>query len=390
MSIENDFPRELLQQSASIRLEYFKTYTMAHPLLKEAKEKLKSAILQPASSQLVFVFGPTGVGKTTLRKRIQEALSEELLPILESDPGRIPFVDIEAIGPDSGNWSWKDFYRRLLEASNEPLIKYKVNPDSEHYKNTGAIGIRATTPVTELRYAAEQALHYRKPAAVFIDEAQHLAKMASGRRLQDQLDSIKSLASMTGTIHVLLGTYELLVFRNLSGQLSRRSIDIHFRRYRAESSADANVFKDILWTFQQYLPVGEEPDLVQHWEYLYQRSIGCVGILKDWLTRALNISIKEGANSLKLNHLQATALSVSQCEKMISEIIEGESLIEEKPGAERRLQQLLGFDSSSDATGDHQPESTVPDQKQARKPKLKPGIRKPKRDAVGRQTQNDV
>ena len=53
-----------------------------------------------------------------------------------------------------------------------------------------------------------------------IDEAQHLGKIASGRRLLDQLDVIKSIANQTKTVHVLFGTYDLLAFRNLNGQLS--------------------------------------------------------------------------------------------------------------------------------------------------------------------------
>ena len=86
---------------------------------------------------------------------------------------------------------------------------------------------------SEYHHAVERALRFRRPVAVLIDEAQHLARMGSGRRLSDQLDVIKSIANCTGTVHVLLGTYELLAFRNLSAQLSRRSIDIHFPRYRA-------------------------------------------------------------------------------------------------------------------------------------------------------------
>jgi hypothetical protein len=63
---------------------------------------------------------------------------------------------------------------------------------------------------------------------VFVDEAQHLARISSGRRLSDQLDVIKSIANRTQTVHVLFGTYELMAFRNLSAQLSRRSMDLHF------------------------------------------------------------------------------------------------------------------------------------------------------------------
>ena len=100
--------------------------------------------------------------------------------------------------------------------------------------------------------------------------------MASGRKLQDQLDCIKSLANMGDTVHVLVGTYELLAFRNLSGQLSRRSADIHFRRYRIDSETDVRAFKSVLWDFQRHLPLSQEPDLLRHWQYCYERTIGCV------------------------------------------------------------------------------------------------------------------
>jgi len=53
----------------------------------------------------------------------------------------------------------------------------------------------------------------------------------------------------------LLGTYELLAFRNLSAQLSRRSIDIHFPRYRADSTADLKAFQSIVKSFEQQLPL---------------------------------------------------------------------------------------------------------------------------------------
>jgi len=102
--------------------------------------------------------------------------------------------------------------------------------------------------------------------------------MSSGRKLQDQLDSIKSLATTAEIPIVLLGTYELLSFRNLSGQLSRRSVDIHFRRYRAERLDELKTFKNVLWSFQCHLPLHEEPDLIGKWDYFYERSIGCVGV----------------------------------------------------------------------------------------------------------------
>ena len=156
---------------------------------------------------------------------------------------------------------------------------------------TGQLMFDPRTIGLELRHALEGALTHRRPAAFFVDEAQHLAKMKSGRKLQDQLDSIKSLASLTRTVHVLVGTYELLPFRNLSAQLSRRSIDIHFRRYQATRSEDYAAFQNVAFTFQRHLPLEGESDLLKHIEYCYERSIGCVGVLKEWLMRALAFAL---------------------------------------------------------------------------------------------------
>jgi hypothetical protein len=103
----------------------------------------------------------------------------------------------------------------------EPLMDRKNRPDKQDEprpRRPQPMTCR-TVAIAEWRMAVERALHYRRPRAILIDEAQHMAKMAAGRRLQDQLDCLKSLASLTRTIHVLIGTYELLAFRNLSAPL---------------------------------------------------------------------------------------------------------------------------------------------------------------------------
>src|SRR5205823_9446897 len=93
-----------------------------------------------------------------------------------------------------------------------------------------------------LRLAFERSLQLRKPRAILIDDAEHIAKAARGSKLLDQLDHVKSLAIMTKTVHVLVGTYDLLVVRNLSAQLSRRSVDVHFSRYRATDDNEIRAF----------------------------------------------------------------------------------------------------------------------------------------------------
>ena len=121
MTVTAGFPRELLTRPSEERLAYFRAYTVAHPLLAEAKEKLMASISESEPNSLVFVFGPTGVGKTTLRLKAEQVISNELRSGLEQDRGRIPVVGVEAIAPESGRFCWSDHFRRLLVAMNEPL-----------------------------------------------------------------------------------------------------------------------------------------------------------------------------------------------------------------------------------------------------------------------------
>src|SRR5439155_23401073 len=318
MATPASFPRQLLERSAEDRFDYFRNHTVAHTVLKEVDEAVMQAIEQPAGTSLVFVFGPTGVGKTTLLLHIQKRLIEASQKDRQEEKGHIPVASMEAAASDSRNFDWKEYYRRALMTLNEPLIGHKVDyPSRSSRRNRNGHMIFNAKPATsELRLALEDALRYRRLRAFIVDEAQHLTKMASGRKLQDQLDCVKSLANMTGTVHLLVGTYELLAFRNLSGQLSRRSADIHFSRYCSENANDIEIFQNAVFTFQRQLPLSGGFDLVAAWDFLYERSLGCIGVLKDWLMRALIASLRNQNSTLTLPTLEKMALSVSQCEKI--------------------------------------------------------------------------
>jgi AAA domain len=344
---QQSFPHELLEQPAAARLAYFKAYTVAHPLLSQADKAVWNAIREPAGALLIFVFGPTGVGKTTLLSRIEKRLIEQALPRLELNPDCLPVVKLDAISPATRHFKWPDFYTRAHLSVQEPLIEAKVDyhqvtPVFNEKRNV-YMAPRSGGDAAALRLSWEQVVKHRQPAAILIDEAQHFAKMARGSKLLDQLDHLKSLAVSTQTVHVLVGTYDLLIFRNLSAQLSRRSIDVHFPRYNAAKKDEQQAFQQVLLSFQRHLPLEEPPDLVHQWKYCYARTVGGVGSLKDWLTKALAEALENGEKTITPTVLEHHAASVDRCDQMIADIEEGEKLLTPDPTANERLLLRLGL-----------------------------------------------
>ena len=110
------FPQELLAKSTAKRLAYFKACTIAHPRLQAADQALRNAIEEPAGELLVFLYGPTGVGKTTVLGRCKQQVIDAQRKEMERDQGWMPIVGMEAMSPERGDFNWRDYYIDALRA----------------------------------------------------------------------------------------------------------------------------------------------------------------------------------------------------------------------------------------------------------------------------------
>jgi hypothetical protein len=312
------------------RLQAFKRI-IAHPHLEAADKALRRAIQEPGGASIINVFGPARVGKSTMMNHVIRTIVLEMLPLLQQDRERVPLLRLSPRPPLSGYFNWKDFFQVGLVAFDEPLIEHKIAHDlGDDEDPTGLVrldGSRIKRKPPEgskdaLRQSFATTARRRRTVAIFVDEAQHLDKVSSDRQRQNQVDCIKSLADETGTIFVLIGTYELLPLRDLSAQLIGRSLDIHFPRYRS-TPRELSQFKNVLRTFQDALPFVEETDiLLKHWEFCYERSIGCVGNLRLMLVRAVHAALWADAKTLSWNYLKTHAFREAESYEMMREAYE--------------------------------------------------------------------
>jgi energy-coupling factor transporter ATP-binding protein EcfA2 len=326
-------PDSVMQSSIAVRIDYFKNLFIAHPNIAKAQDDLMRTILSPGPYKIAMLYGPSGVGKTTLRQNITKKLTHYVQQHPADYRGRIAFPGILLDSPDDGRMSWRDdYYVPALGALNEILIdkkfEYEITPVNDPF--TGVTTLHKHMRKADLRKTVITTLKWRNPIAFWIDDAQHLTKVSKGARLLDQIDSIKALSDATGVLHVLFGTYGMLNLLGLSAELLRRTIQIHLPRYQKDSKADFQAFEDTLYTLQMSLPIEEQPDLLAHSNYFYAQSQGCIGILKDRLTFALEAALKAGARTIMPEHWKAYETPEWELIEMSRQIREGERHLEAK------------------------------------------------------------
>lgn len=380
------FPFELLDGSDDARLTHFAESTIKHPRLTKVTQQLWRAMDSRVEDSIIFVYEPSGVGKTTLCEHIITEIIKANLACLGAKKHKdVPVAFVNAAAPDNNRFDWKNFYQHAIFTI-ESSISKKRQPKFIPYnpRLAPALYFNQKLKPCEYRNHFIATLCKYLPLGFFIDEAQHLAKVKSADQLLNQMDIIKTIVHFTKTKIILTGPYDLLPFRNLSGQLSRRSWDIHFSRYTT-SPEDLNGFKSAVLTLQKRLPLPVEPDLIRHWKYIYTKSVGCVGTMKDWLLRALEIAIDEKDKTISLDMLKECALSDNQSMNIALEISAGEQLLNNTQESYEELEEAVGFKPKKNKSAISPRKSVLPlipvAQRAARKSKI--GRPKAKRHITG-------
>jgi hypothetical protein len=413
----------VLSPEAQGKLTVFKAYTITHPLLEKTGTALIQALREPAGFAHVLLYGPTGVGKTTVLTHVTAHLSPFFLSQSRLAQGSAPSLGeralyqpevrspsplllLEARIPDGGTFNRADYYRTALVKLGEPFYgEYRlidIHEGQTWETKTRTRGRAAQfSDSGQLRHALEDAVARRGVRAIIFDEAQHLMKVAGGAKLLDQLEWLKSMSNTMGVVHVLVGTYDLLDLRNLSSQVARRGHDIHFPRYQFQQEADQIAFQRTLRGLLEHVPLQMDlQNLMNHWYYFYERSIGCIGVLKDWLIRTLSDALHSGADTLMLEGLQAHALSNAKLERMATDAAAAEHRLHYTESSREHLWSLLGMS----VLKAHQGDLSTQDQKDSSpgshpggevlKPHPQPtnlrvGQRAPERDPVGTTVQTE-
>jgi AAA domain len=392
---------EPLPPESQALLERFKAYAVWHPRLLEVRTQVSDTIWEPADVVYMVVCGPSGVGKSKLAEVLTTRFNIPT-PQLNGHSSRRALL-INTRPPDGELFHRAHFYRKGLALLGKTTFDRHIQVDvatASHLVEQKRARSKTTTypDDPEIREVYEQELRRLGLRAVILDEAQHLIQESSGKQPKDQLNWIKSMAIETGVLHVLIGTYDVLPFCNLDGQMARRGSECHFARYHMEVDSDCQAFRNAFSSLLKQIPLQVDHDtLVQRWWYFFEGSIGCIGILKQWLVRALYRALREESPELTRAHLEKSVLPDAKWERMRADVRHGEAEFQYADGQNSYLSDL----ASMPTFVPQQPDPVLPPtpspkdviaEQETRKQKRGVGEPSPRRDPVGtaQQDQEDT
>ncbi|KDC57246.1 TniB family NTP-binding protein [Bordetella bronchiseptica] len=312
--------------SAAKTAESLLSLHIMHTRIAQVMAELNTLIYPGSQDSLMLVCGPTGVGKSTLARHLVREANKTMSVQMEADAGLIPAVYVEAPASGESDFSWRLFFSRILAqlegGVSAPKTAYGVDPETGRMVRPRML---SNDTLAGLRTGVERALKARGTRFVVIDEAAHIIRQSRSKRLEIQLDTLKSLANACGVQLVLAGSYDLYRLMSLSGQLARRSHVLHFERYREDHDTDLRAFRACVQKFQNELPHLWGERLLSYSSALHENTLGCVGTLSAVLTRAAKMA--EQAGSFSEDALRRALLTEAQRKQILEEILEGEAAI---------------------------------------------------------------
>lgn len=311
------------------------TGTLEHAHFKAWEREARVCITHASKGTLVFVVGPSGAGKSTLRSHLEGTSYRS-----DADPSKnqIPLVSVLATNSESGYFSSKDFYSRMLGQLGDPFRREGTLAGSPQAKQMTPeqldfLGepfwdsIRVSMTETKIRRAFEclaQAVHLQ---AIFVDEAQSMCLTHVNRSPSDHLESLKILAERLGIIIFLFGTYDLLDIWNHSAQLNRRSHLIHLQRYDTDLDADRAAFYSVLRMYSKAIGFEEPATLSKHAETVLAWTFGVFGEVEKLFERARFTALAQGRDGLRWQDIEEAKYTPIQTERLKHEIETGEARV---------------------------------------------------------------
>ena len=274
-----------------------------HKHFEEVFNKILRSVQYGRSDEPTCIFGPTGIGKTTIQNF---SISEFI--IRQNNGWRSDYgnpVMIEVPPQNSNTFPWKDFIEDILIALGDTDLRCKKDLDAyQRNKIDGRNHISLRPRIGKLESILRKRIKAIKPVCIFFDESQNIVEGLPKKEQKVNVNRIKNWANTMETKFLMLGTHEARWLLNINEQLSRRIVPIYFPRYRRHEPDEYKHFSYFFGNLVRELDLNFDPTVLKSFSFIYNHSLGCPGLLSTWLHQCISYCIDKKISKITMSNMR--------------------------------------------------------------------------------------
>jgi len=284
-----------------------------HNSFSERKKQLRLILEKPGLGRFIFIVGPTGVGKTTIRRSV---LREIVGKPEHWGPGRIPVIEVFALLAQQAYFNSQSLAESLVDELFVPDIRWLRDEDdlenlaflqiSREIEKSRDLWNAFPRPKLPERKSWVQFKTVAPQRSVWLAAIDQAAAMCTNHKDKSPADHISNLISIVemGKMNILLsgvhGTADLWTDRP---EIRGRSDIIWMPPYSAERKEDRDPFLQLLRTLGNKYRFSRPKLLFGMADDLMAASAGIFGVLKKILEEASDRAHAAGHDVIHKNDI---------------------------------------------------------------------------------------
>jgi hypothetical protein len=307
------------------KVETFARHVCVHDKIKAVLSQSVHEGLCAPEGRIISIVGPTGVGKSTASLLAHRCINEYYRSQMEKDPGFIPVITTALFHAEDPRSAYRSMYMGIIEEVEPVRAAKQANTNASAF-----IQQSQRHTALALRKAAQSIVKNRNLKLLQIDEGHALVAAACGRDGEYQCSVLKSFLNTTKIPCLIYAPYAFYQAVQEDTQIARRTTFIHLRPY-GTSEDETLAFLQIAQEFLDELPLPVAPDFLdEHTQFILDKSLRCVGLLKGLLQSGLIHAYQAHARQLRIEHLEKGAMLEGVLEAMRFDILSGGILFGEQ------------------------------------------------------------